>query len=90
MSELVWEEPPARTSRTATRDHAAIAAQLKSRPGQWAVIEAGERNNMNNVAMRIKRGDLPAYRPAGAFEAVTRTKDGEVRVYARYTGGEGA
>lgn len=90
MSELIWEEPPARTSWSVRRDHVAIAAQLKSHPGQWAIIEAGERNNINNVAMRIKGGVLPAYRPAGAFEAVTRTKDGEVCVYARYVGGGGS
>lgn len=88
MDEIKWEEPPHRRTRKGSGRHAAIAAQLQSRPGEWAVIDtfdspgnaAGMAWNINNPKRMV------AYQPAGAFEAVSRTVDGEYRLYVRYVG----
>jgi hypothetical protein len=86
--EMEWEEPgPARRSAT-TRDHAAITAELKSKPGEWAVIDKGlKRDAAGMLAHHIRRGMLVAYRPAGTYEAASRADGATHRVHARYVGG---
>lgn len=67
--------------------HTAIAAELKARPGEWARIETSTSPNAaSSMANHISGARLKAYAPAGSFEAVSRTVDGEYRVYARYVG----
>jgi len=95
--EIVFEEPPKGRNRGPSRvSHAIIAAQLRERPGIWAVIDkrATARSAANTAhAIRIAR-NMKAYAPAGAYEAMARTvpvlEDGkrvtEYRVYARYVG----
>lgn len=69
--------------------HAAIAAQLRERPGDWAhILTLPATNSANSMAYAIRNGNLGAYTPAGAYEAKSRTIDGERRVYARYVGGD--
>jgi hypothetical protein len=92
MTELKWEEPPHADQRRpgGAKRHAEVAAQLKSRPGEWARVAAFDKDTRSRTyAHYIRRGGLAAYRPDGSFEAVSRTVDGEYRVYARYVGGEG-
>lgn len=68
--------------------HAEIAAALKQRPGEWAVVRRTDTANKSGAAAQaIRSGRLRAYAPTGAYEAVARTVDGEHRVYARYVGG---
>jgi hypothetical protein len=89
VTDIVWEEPPKPKSNSRSGLHEAIAAQLRAKPGQWArVIAAG-----HSTAAYIKSGRLPAYQPAGAFEAVARNsrlEDGRKTqiwdIYARYIG----
>lgn len=90
MDEIVWEQPPQRRTRKGVGKHAAIAAQLKARPGEWACIDSfATTNAAASMAWTIRRGDrLPAYSPKGSFEAVARTVDGEHRLYVRYVGSE--
>jgi len=59
---------------------AAIAERLRKNPGCWAMIGT----NSVSLAKAIRDGDLEAYRPAGAFEAVYRSGD----TWARYVGKE--
>lgn len=92
MTEIIFEEPPARESgpgmgRAGTGKYAEIAQRLKVRPGEWAIVATFDRRNTAHMlAYRIKRGVQYAFRPAGAFEATSRTMDGEHRTYARYVG----
>lgn len=82
---LAWEEPPVNRSSTWLEE----ASQLRACPGQWAVI-CIKPHSRAAVAMasHISNGNLAAFRPAGTFEATSRTVDGEARVYARYVGSE--
>lgn len=60
------------------------AAELRGRPGEWALIADSAASSM---ASNIKYGTLKAFRPAGTFEAVCRKqKHGYGEIYARYVG----
>lgn len=90
--DIAWEAP--RRTLVGTRTHSAyysdFSAELKAKPGEWAVIDAGDRsdNGKYSLAGNIKKGLQLAFQPAGSFEAVSRKVDGEIRVYARYVGQE--
>ncbi|MEH1168935.1 hypothetical protein V6V47_26480 [Micromonospora sp. CPCC 205539] len=90
---LRWEDPPPPTRRnprtpggaTAAAERAVrIAAELRARPGEWAVIAEGA--NSRVLTTRIRHGVIAVWRPAGAYEAVCRTVDGRITVFARYVG----
>jgi hypothetical protein len=84
---LVWAPPPVRARqqrREVPIDHDLIAAELRSNPGEWALIPAAS----TGLAGHIRRGDVRAYRPPRTFEAVRRDVDGEICIYARYVGQE--
>lgn len=83
---LVWEEPPARIQRSPYDE---IAAALRTNPGRWAVIHTlplTDKKAAWRRASAINQGKPAGLRPtlAGQFEAVARTTDTDVRVYARY------
>ena len=89
MSLVRWEEPPrADAWRGSNRyDWTAIGAVLQKKPGKWAVVAVYETvSRAASQAGAIRAGVVSALRPAGAFEAMSRTVDGECRVYARYVG----
>jgi hypothetical protein len=68
-------------------DHQVVAEALKANPKTWARV--GKYRTVNSsasVASHIRGGLLTAYEPAGSFEAVARTVDGEYWVYAKYIG----
>lgn len=91
---LRWEDPPTAHSAAGkpkqprrTDKWRTVAAELRARPGEWAVLLEAERfGNGGGIAGKIKAGDLAAFRPAGSFDATTRTVDGLYAVYARYIG----
>jgi hypothetical protein len=87
MSEIHWEEPPkvdTRGGRALREAWQTVADALRREPGRWALIATyPQRTKANNVATRIKLGQISAFAPAGSFEALYRTVDGECRVYAR-------
>lgn len=86
MDEIKWEEPPKRQGGTYGKN-AQIAEQLRERPETWALVASyAHSGSAASIAHQVRRGTLNAYRPRGSFEAVTRTVDGEHRVYARYVG----
>lgn len=65
------------------------AAQLAARPGEWARLGTYHHQvTAAGMARRIRTGETAAFRPAGAYEAVSRGVDGEYGVWARYVGGE--
>ncbi|MET3984197.1 hypothetical protein [Streptomyces sp. PvR034] len=71
--------------------HARIAADLRTHPEVWGVIRRpASLDSAASAARAIREARLPAYSPAGTFEAVARTvTEGnrtEYRVYARYVG----
>ncbi len=82
---IVWEEPATDRHRGRARHYTAVAAQLRAHPGQWANL--GEMHS--SLALRIRRGEIVAFRPAGAFEATTRgINKGHTHatIYARFIG----
>jgi hypothetical protein len=87
MTEILFETPPAQRRGTGQRTgkHFEAAEKLRARPGEWGVVAiCSTPSSSASLAYLIRRGGLAAYRPKGAFEAVSRTVDDERRVYARY------
>jgi hypothetical protein len=84
---IKWEEPPARKTREGSGKYGPIAAALRSRPAQWAVIgEWIKPRSAESAAYKIRSGK-GHFSPAGTFEAVARRKpDGTCVLYARYVG----
>lgn len=81
-----WEDPPPPTagrSQRVARPWAIVAAQLRSRPGVYGLID----ENLVNPSLvgRIKQGES-WWSPPGAFDAVTRIINGRVHVWACYLG----
>ncbi len=88
MAVIRWEEPPG-IKGGPVHDWAAIAAALRSRPGQWAVVAVCRNQaTAGSTAQGVRRGKYEVLGPG--FEAKARTVDGEPRVYARYVGEGGA
>jgi hypothetical protein len=89
MTDIEWREPPpdgrGNNGRQGGHEkHAAIAAELQSRPGEWAQIAADTSSSYG----RLRR--YRAYQPASAFEIVGRqSRLGHWDVYARYVGENG-
>lgn len=85
--EFVWETPPPKGRREPLIDWYAVAAELKKRPGQWAlVLKDVARQNVN----RVHSGDNKAFRD-GVYEARARNigtydKPGNGDLYIRYIG----
>jgi len=83
MSVVRWEEPrQERRGRKPSDHYLSIAAELRARPGAWALIHDGPAVH-RALAGRITGGHA-AFAPPGAFEAVTAANGR--RVYARYVG----
>ncbi|TXS35089.1 hypothetical protein [Streptomyces sp. t39] len=90
--ELVFEKPPGLLIFEAPprTKHLQAAEAVRARPGEWARIGCyGSRDAAASVAWQIRKGVRSAWRPVGAFQAVSRTVGGEFRVYVRYVGEAG-
>lgn len=84
-----WERPPdpvKKARRGAGRPWAAVAYQLRQRPGQWALIDEDANSRAPGVAHRINNAAVSWFAPAGSFLAVQRTVGGSVCIYAVYLG----
>jgi hypothetical protein len=82
---------PGRTPRSPNKSftlHADVARHCRRTPGQWHHVSVHRsRTIAHTMARRIATGDrLPAYLPAGAFEARTVAHDDGTAVEARYVG----
>lgn len=82
-AELQWEAPSGRA--TASGANAAMAARLRERPDEWAIIESHPvpedeaaakkaRAQMSNRASLISQGRIATFTPRGAYEAASRSK----------------
>lgn len=84
--------PPAANSGSARNPDAykAEAELLRTRPGEYAVIQEfdgkSSRSAAYRLAKRVKEGTLPAFAPAGSFEAVSRATGRSQAVFARFVG----
>lgn len=89
LSKPVFRDPP--PPRLQPELHEAVAEALRKRPGQWALVGTfGNYSEASTAVVRITRGTVEAYRPAGDFDATQRKERGDCNVYARFVGdGEG-
>lgn len=92
MNIIRWEDPPPSGLHN-PRDphliaHELIAVQLKREPGRWAVVIEST-GNEPRLANHITSGHYRAYKPAGSFQAVSRTVNGIRTIYARFVGTQG-
>lgn len=89
MSAVTWQEPPADDGRAKGREpkYLDIAAALRERPGDWALIAE---ETWATMANQIRSGGLVAFRPRGAFEARPVAIDGKpasrAQIFARFVG----
>lgn len=81
---IEFMEPPVRQKSLQIMDYDAIASELKQNRDKWAKIMT---TTNATHASQIKKGVKPAFRPAGEFEAVSRSNDqGTIDIYARWVG----
>jgi len=87
-----WEEPPAPRGnprppgRSGSR-YDRIAVDLIAAPGRSGVVyEGASHHTANNLAFRIRRGEISSFAPGGDFDACVRIVDDVPTVYARYLG----
>ena len=89
MSAVTWLEPPADDGRAKGREpkYLDIAAALRERPDEWALIAE---ETWATMANQIRSGGLVAFRPRGAFEARAVPIDGKpasrAQIFARFVG----
>jgi hypothetical protein len=85
MTEVTWEDPPPARSRKSVRDWHAVAATLRTRPSEWALVV--EKSRQNSTAHFITHGRIAAFRPEGMFQGRSaKNDDGTFRIFARYVG----
>lgn len=85
---LVFEDPPeVRRKARPHGYHQEVAEELRTYAGEWARVDSySTPSSASSMAQSIRRANLAAYRPPGAFEATSRKVGNEFRVYARYVG----
>ncbi|WP_439947254.1 hypothetical protein [Streptomyces sp. BBFR109] len=78
--------PRARNRRNV--NHHEVAAELRSRPGEWLLVgEWPSRAGAESATLRIRTAyQARMYEPAGAFEARTELTEMGAKVEARYVG----
>ena len=79
--EIIREDPPAQR-RTGKYDD--VADQLVADPDNWYRIATGA--TTGGLAAGINKGAIRAFQPAGSFEAVSRSQEDGVSIWARYVG----
>jgi hypothetical protein len=90
------KETPPRPNlhRAGVRAHEAEAAEARRHAGTWFVFREWGKNpakndiaNSHTMASNIRKGRYVAFRPGGAFDAVSRrTFDGTLKVFVKYNG----
>lgn len=83
----ITKEAPPRTNKRVL-DHEEIVIELKNSPTEWHRLpDLGTDHSTRSLAHQITKGKVAAYRPTGAFEAVSRKgEDGIVHLWARFVG----
>lgn len=84
---IIWEEPTVSLNTVRPRkDWAAVAAELKTAPGQWAIIDTDAPTSMS---ANFKKGLNKSFRPVGEWGFTVRGADQKGRaekVFGRYVG----
>jgi hypothetical protein len=90
---LRWEvpPPPSRAGRRPPSDgwsrFASVAAELRSRQGEWGVVFEGAQGSASAMASHIRLGQQICFTPSGDFDACARRLgDGLYATYAVYVG----
>ena len=88
MAKIVFVEPPAPRRAASKYPWEEIAAQLKERPGEWALCLKGI---TATPASAIKAGKYVPFAPAGSFDARSvgvSDKEGKTvyDIYIKYVG----
>lgn len=80
-----FEEPPtARGGRAESERNKEIAEALRKKPGKWALVAEGEKND--GLAVRIRTGKAKSF-AVGTWEATSRrNEEGTIDIYARFVG----
>lgn len=78
--------------RRVVTDAQLAADKARANPGRWAVYSANDGEHARRVALdkarRVKRADVQAFAPAGAFDATAiEVEPGRYVVYCSYVGG---
>lgn len=78
--------------RRVVTDAQLAADKARANPGRWAVYGANDGEHARRVALdkvrRVKRADVQAFSPAGAFDAAAiEVEPGRYVVYCSYVGG---
>lgn len=83
--EVTFEEPPAsKGGRAESPRNREIAEALRKKPGSWALIAKGEKND--GLAVRIRSGKAKSF-AEGTWEATSRRNDDNtIDIYARFVG----
>ncbi len=83
---MKWENPPPQQAarNPGGKVWAEEAAELRAHPGHWGVLaeyQLAKTAAARQLAHIVKTGKCVAFRPEGAFDAVTRTEGETVKVY---------
>lgn len=85
MDEIRWEDPPSATAATRRGYWVPLLEPLMDQPKRWAIVATKEtQSNASSTAANLRFRVVKV--PPGRWEFVSRTVDGEHRVYARYLG----
>jgi hypothetical protein len=85
---IKWEQPPEAAFMSLRKGtYAEFALALKSKPGEWAVVDRdfASEESAKNMASNVRRGGVKAM-PKGKYEAVSHG----TKVWCRYIPEEGA
>ncbi len=80
---IEWEDPPFRRGAP-VHDWESIAADLQERPGKWGRVAVCASGTIAASTARYVRESQYEPLHGGVYEAVSRTVDGEARVYAKF------
>lgn len=80
-----FEEPPTtRGGRAESERNKEIAEALRKKPGKWALVAEGEKND--GLAVRIRTGKAKSFAD-GVWEATSRrNEENTIDIYAKFLG----
>lgn len=75
MNDIVWQDPPdaqpfgGKVGRPSKWP--AVALELRRHPGKWALVNT---TTSSSWASHVKLGKIPAFAPAGTYDATVRSR----------------
>jgi hypothetical protein len=92
---MIREMPPNSDNRKSGKvRYTAEAEEARENPGVWFVFRVWPKNHSKRddatartISGNLRHGKFAAFRPAGAFDSVSRkTEDGKLKVYIMWLG----